>query len=199
MAGKAGELLKKTVLELGGSDAYLVLEDADLEAVDHVCHQPLINAGQSCIAAKRFIVVEPSSTHLRTLREKDAAGQGRHPLAEQTQVGPLARHDLRETAPTGRASWPEGRMSARRDIPDGRGAFYPPTVLTNVTKGMPAYDEELFGPVAAIIPVRDEAQPSVSPTIPILGLGAAVFTRMWPGERFAATSWRLVVLSSTRS
>jgi succinate-semialdehyde dehydrogenase/glutarate-semialdehyde dehydrogenase len=162
VAGKAGEMLKKTVLELGGSDAYVVLEDADVEEAVATCTvSRLINAGQSCIAAKRFIVVEPiRKTFEQLFVKKMAAQKMGDPLEDGVTIGPQARHDLRdelhrqveESIKKGAACPLGGR------IPDGKGAFYPPTVLTDVKKGMPAYGEELFGPVAAIIPVKDEVE-----------------------------------------
>jgi succinate-semialdehyde dehydrogenase/glutarate-semialdehyde dehydrogenase len=162
VARKAGEMLKKTVLELGGSDPYLVLEDADPEFAATVCTRGrLVNAGQSCIAAKRFIVVDAVRREFedRFVQKMKAARTG-DPLSEETQLGPLARHDLRDQLHRQvEASIRKGaRCLVGGTIPAGPGAFYPPTVLTDVAKGMPAYDEELFGPVAAVIGAKDEAQ-----------------------------------------
>jgi succinate-semialdehyde dehydrogenase / glutarate-semialdehyde dehydrogenase len=191
VARKAGEMLKKTVLELGGSDPYLVLEDADPELAASVCAKGrLVNGGQSCIAAKRFIVVEPVRREFeqRFVQKMKAARQG-DPLSMETEIGPLARLDLR-----GALHWQVEQSMQRGarcllggEIPAGPGAYYPPTVLTDVAKGMPAYDEELFGPVAAIIPVRDEAEAIATANDSLFGLGAAVITgdRM-RGERIAA-------------
>jgi len=190
VASKAGERLKKTVLELGGSDAYVVLEDADLEATVTTCvASRLINAGQSCIAAKRFIVVEA----IRQRFEEAFVAQMRQakmgdPLEEQTQVGPMARYDLRdELHQQVQASVAQGATCLLGGaIPEGQGAYYPPTVLTHVTKGMPAYDDELFGPVAAIIAVPDEATAIRVANDSVFGLGAAVFTQdVAKGERIA--------------
>jgi len=190
VAAQAGSVLKKTVLELGGSDPYLVLEDADLEAaVMTSVNSRLINAGQSCIAAKRFIVARPTIDEFTTpfvaLMKSKTVGD---PLAEGTEVGPQARHDLRD------ALHQQVRSSIERgaslllggEIPPGDGAFYPPTVLTKVKPGMPAYDEELFGPVAAIIEAQDEDDAVRIANDSIFGLGAAVFTRdLARGERVA--------------
>jgi len=191
VARKAGEMLKKTVLELGGSDPYLVLEDADIELAASVCTKGrLVNAGQSCIAAKRFIVVDAvrSEFEPRFVQKMQAARLG-DPLSIETEIGPLARHDLRDGLhqQVERSVQQGARCLLGGKIPNGPGAFYPPTVLTDVAKGMPAYDEELFGPVAAIIPVADEAQAIAVANDSVYGLGGAVITRdVLRGERIAA-------------
>ena len=190
VAAKAGSVVKKTVLELGGSDPYVILEDADLEQTVATCvASRLINSGQSCIAAKRFIVVEAVRKAFETrfveLMQQKQMGD---PLQEDTEVGPQARHDLRDDLHRQvRESVEKGAtLLLGGEVPDHRGAFYPPTVLTDVTKGMPAYDEELFGPVAAIIPVADEAEAIRVANDSLFGLGAAVFTRdVEKGERIA--------------
>jgi succinate-semialdehyde dehydrogenase/glutarate-semialdehyde dehydrogenase len=191
VARKAGEMIKKTVLELGGSDAYVVLEDADLEATVKTCvASRLINAGQSCIAAKRFVVVDSIRqrfeaafvAQMRTAKVGD-------PMDEHTQVGPLARHDLRDDLHQQvQASLAQGATCLLGgEIPESTGAYYPPTVLTQVKKGMPAYDDELFGPVAAIIAVPDEKSAIRVANDSVFGLGAAVFTQdIARGERIAA-------------
>jgi succinate-semialdehyde dehydrogenase/glutarate-semialdehyde dehydrogenase len=191
VARKAGEMLKKSVLELGGSDPYLVLEDADLELAAKVCTKGrLVNGGQSCIAAKRFIVVEKvrSEFEQRFVQQMTAIRQG-DPLSMDTEIGPLARHDLRDAlhGQVVRSIQRGARRLLGGEIPAGPGAYYPPTVLTDVAKGMPAYDEELFGPVAAVVPVRDEAQAIAVANDSVFGLGAAVMTRdLARGERVAA-------------
>lgn len=191
VAKKAGAMVKKTVLELGGSDAYIVLADADLEAAVTTCvASRLINAGQSCIAAKRFIVVEPLRERFeeRFVAQMRAAKIG-DPMQEDTTAGPLARHDLREDLHRQvQESIAQGATCLLGgEIPEGKGAFYPPTVLTNVKKGMPAYDEELFGPAAAIIPVQSEEEAIRVANDSVFGLGAAVFTKdVAKGERIAA-------------
>ena len=193
VAAKAGEVLKKTVLELGGSDPYLVLEDADLEAAAETCvASRLINSGQSCIAAKRFIVVDAVRRRFEDLFvEKMKAKRMGDPMDEQTEVGPLARHDLRDDLHRQVAQSVErgARLLLGGSPPPGKGAYYPPTVLTDVRKGMPAFDEELFGPVAAIVGVPDEAAAVRAANDSPFGLGAAVFTRDTArGERLAATA-----------
>ncbi len=193
VARKAGEMLKKTVLELGGSDPYLILEDADLEAAAAVCARGrLINSGQSCIAAKRFLAVESIRSRFEPLFvEKMRAVKMGDPLAEDTQLGPQARRELRDDLHRQvEASVAKGaRLLLGGTIPDGPGAYYPATVLTDVRKGMAAYDEELFGPVAAIIPVADEEAAIAAANDSVFGLGGAVLTRdLARGERIAAES-----------
>ena len=193
VARRAGDMLKKTVLELGGSDAYLVLDDADLELAARVCTRGrLVNGGQSCIAAKRFIVVDSVRHEFeeRFVQQMKAARQG-DPMAMETEIGPLARHDLRDALHEQVTQSIErgARCLLGGEVPSGPGAFYPPTVLTDVAKGMPAHDDELFGPVAAVIPVRDEAQAIAVANDSVFGLGAAILTRdITRGERIAAES-----------
>lgn len=181
VAAKAGEMLKKSVLELGGSDAYVVLEDADLEAAAETCvTSRLLNAGQSCIAAKRFIVVESVAEEFtQHVVKLMAAKKMGDPTDASTDIGPQAREDLRddlhrqvEDSVSKGASLQLGGK-----IPDGKGAYYPPTLLTNVKPGMPAYDEEMFGPVAAIITAADEEEAINIANDSPFGLGSAVFTR----------------------
>jgi succinate-semialdehyde dehydrogenase/glutarate-semialdehyde dehydrogenase len=191
VARKAGEMLKKTVLELGGSDPYLVLEDADLDLAAAVCAKArLVNAGQSCIAGKRFIVVDPvrRAFEERFVARMAAAKMG-DPLREETEIGPQARHDLRGALhrQVERSVAMGARCLLGGTVPEDRGAYYPPTVLTDVMKGMPAHDDELFGPVAAVIPVRDEAAAIAVANDSAFGLGGAVITRdLARGERIAA-------------
>ena len=190
VAARAGDLLKKSVLELGGSDPYLILEDADLEHAARVCARSrLINGGQSCIAAKRLIVVERvrQEFEARLVAELKRYRVG-NPLDESTQIGPMARLDLRdELHRQVRASVAGGaRVLLGCKQPTGPGSFYPPSALTDVSAGTPAYEEELFGPVAAILPVPDEAGAIRTANDTTYGLGAAVFTRdVERGERIA--------------
>ncbi|HIC89236.1 MAG TPA: NAD-dependent succinate-semialdehyde dehydrogenase, partial [Anaerolineae bacterium] len=191
VAGKAGSALKKTVLELGGSDPYVILKDADLEATVETCvTSRLINSGQSCIAAKRFIVVQPLyEKFIDLFVDKMRSKKMGDPLHESTVVGPLARFDLREELHFQvRASIDKGaRCLLGGQMPEGQGAFYPPTVLAEVAKGMPAFDEETFGPVAAVIPAADEREAIRLANDTCFGLGAAVFTRnIAHGEQIAA-------------
>jgi succinate-semialdehyde dehydrogenase/glutarate-semialdehyde dehydrogenase len=192
VASAAGIALKKSVLELGGSDPYIVLEDADLASAARVCAAArLINSGQSCIAAKRFVVVTRVLDVFTSLLvdEMRRAIVG-DPLSEDTQVGPLARRDLRDDLHRQvNASVSKGaRLLLGGRLPDGPGSFYPPTVLADVAPGMLAYDEETFGPVAAIIPATDDDDAIRKANDSPFGLGAAVFTRdLDRGERIAAT------------
>ena len=190
VAAKAGACLKKTVLELGGSDPYVVLEDADLEATAETCAAArLLNGGQSCIAAKRFVVVEPVLQKFQELLvERIRARRVGDPLEEGVDVGPQARRDLRdELVRQVEASVARGaRVLLGCTVPDGPGAFYPPSVLTGVAPGMPAFDEELFGPVAAVVAAKDETDAIRLANHTVFGLGAAVFTRdLERGERIA--------------
>jgi succinate-semialdehyde dehydrogenase/glutarate-semialdehyde dehydrogenase len=191
IAAKAGEMIKKTVLELGGSDAYVVLEDADLEFAAETCAASrMINGGQSCVSAKRFIVVESVFERFEKLFVAKMDGQRMgSPLEEGTTLGPLARHDLRDQLHEQvRASVKLGaKVLLGGQIPPGPGAFYPATVLSGVTPGMPAYHEEFFGPVASLICAKDEKDAVRIANDTSFGLGAAVFTRdIKRGERIAA-------------
>jgi succinate-semialdehyde dehydrogenase/glutarate-semialdehyde dehydrogenase len=191
VASQAGAVRKKCVLELGGSDAYVILADADLEAAAAACAESrLLNAGQSCISAKRFVVVEEVREEFtRRMTERMAATRVGGPLSEDTQLGPLARADLRDDLhrQVSESVAAGAEILIGGDIPPGDGAFYPPTVLANVEPGMPAHDEELFGPVAAIIAADDEQAAIAAANNSRFGLGAAVFTRdRARGEEIAA-------------
>lgn len=191
VAQKAGSLIKKTVLELGGSDAYVVLADADLAKAAEICvNSRLINGGQSCIAAKRFIVVKSIEKEFtRLFVEKMKAKKIGDPMQPGVDLGPQARIDLRdELHEQVRTSITKGaKCILGGEVPAGNHAYYPPTVLTHVKKGMPAYDEELFGPVAAIIKANDEAHAIALANDSVFGLGAAVFTQdQAKGEQIAA-------------
>lgn len=191
VAAEAGAVLKKTVLELGGSDPYIVLDDADLESAARTCVEArLINSGQSCIAAKRFIVVdrvrEAFTNRFVALMKEKKTGD---PLADGTDVGPLARRDLRDSVheQVGVSIARGAKCLLGGEVPAGDGAFYPPTVLADVAPGMPAYDDEIFGPVAAIIAAKEEADAIRIANDTIFGLGAAVFTQdLARGERVAS-------------
>lgn len=181
VAAAAGAAMKPGVFELGGSDAYLIFGDADLAQAAEICAQArLVNSGQSCIAAKRFIVVRSVRREFeRRLVERVSARRVGDPTNPATEVGPLARADLRDALDAQvRASVRRGARVLLGGHPlDGPGSFYAPTVLTEVRPGMPAYTEELFGPVAAIIAVRDENEAIEVANDSRYGLGAAVFTR----------------------
>lgn len=177
----AGAALKPCVLELGGSDPYIVLADADLDHAAEVCARArLLNAGQSCIGAKRFVVVESvrAAFEQKFVARMAARRQG-PPTAPDTDFGPLARSDLRAHlhAQVTRSVRRGARLLLGGAMPRGRGFFYPATVLADVRPGMPAYDEELFGPVAAIITARDENDALAIANDTPYGLGAAIFTR----------------------
>lgn len=180
VAATAGGELKKTVLELGGSDPYLVLADADLQAAAGACvASRLINAGQSCVAAKRFIVDRTvADDFLRRVVESMAQAVVGDPMAEETTVGPLAREDLRATLHDQvQRSVAQGASCILGGEADpGPGWFYQPTVLTDITPGMPAYEEELFGPVAVVIAAEDAADAVRIANDSVYGLGAAVFS-----------------------
>lgn len=191
VAAKAGSLIKKTVLELGGSDAYLVLADADLELAANVCASSrLINSGQSCISAKRFIVEKSvEKEFIRLFKAQLAAKTCGDPLDEHTDLGPLARTDLRDQLHEQvlKSITLGARIGLGCTVPPGPAAAYPPSVLTGVKKGMPAYDEELFGPVAAVIRAKNEADAIRIANDSAFGLGGAVFSRdVKKAERIAA-------------
>jgi succinate-semialdehyde dehydrogenase/glutarate-semialdehyde dehydrogenase len=190
VAAKAGKLLKKTVLELGGSDPYIILEDADLESAVKTCVESrLLNSGQSCIAAKRFVVVEAVRQRFEDMFvEQMRMKKMGNPLEEDIDVGPQARFDLCENLhrQVSQSIVKGAKCLLGGEIPKGKGAFYPPTVLTGVRKGMPAYEEEIFGPVGAIISVEDENEAVQVANDSCFGLGAAVFTGdIKRGERIA--------------
>ncbi len=190
VASLAGSLIKKTVLELGGSDPYIVLEDADLEKAAMSCvTSRLINAGQSCIAAKRFIIVENVYNEFEKLyfefMSKKKMG---NPLDETNDLGPQASLQLRDELHDQvlRSIRQGAKLILGGKVPEMDGAYYPPTILSNVKPGMPAFDDELFGPVAALIKAKDENDAIELANKSIFGLGAAVFTKdIERGERIA--------------
>lgn len=181
VAALAGAAMKPGVFELGGSDPAIVLRDADLDHAAEVCAQSrLLNSGQSCVCAKRFIV-EGAVLRDFTTRfvARIAARRVGDPADSATAVGPLARADLRDHLHTQVTR--SLRLGARallggQPLP-GPGFFYAPTVLAGVRAGMPAADEELFGPVAAIIAVPDAAAALRTANASAYGLGASLFTR----------------------
>lgn len=181
VASKAGECLKKSVLELGGSDAYLVLKDANLELAAEACVvSRLINAGQSCIAAKRFIIVEEIydeflELFINKMKEKKMGD----PMSADADIGPQASKHLRDNLHQQVLdSIDKGaKCLLGGEVPEGKGAFYPPTILVDVKEGMPAYDEELFGPVASFIKVKNEEEAIAVANHTSFGLGGAVFTQ----------------------
>jgi len=189
VAAVAGKAIKKSVLELGGNDAYIVLKDADIELAAEQCYQSrILNAGQSCIGAKRFIVVEevydPWLTAFKSKMEDCNMGD---PMQE-VDMGPMAREDLRDEVHEQVVSSVEkgAELLIGGFVPEQPGSYYPPTILTNVSPGMPAYEEEIFGPVASVIKVKDEREAIEVANDSIFGLGACVFTKdLSKGERIA--------------
>jgi succinate-semialdehyde dehydrogenase / glutarate-semialdehyde dehydrogenase len=189
VGAQAGEEIKPVVLELGGSDPAIVLADADLEAAaDMITTMRMINAGQSCIAAKRVIVEDAvHDEFVDLLRERMAALTMGDPREESTQVGPIARGDLRDELHSQvRRSVEAGATCVLGgEIPDGEGFFYPPTVLTGVTTDMAASCEETFGPIAAVLRVADADEALRAANASPYGLGASVFTTRERGEAMA--------------
>ncbi|ELY36640.1 NAD-dependent succinate-semialdehyde dehydrogenase [Natronorubrum tibetense] len=190
VAETAGSELKKSVLELGGSDPFVVLEDAPMEkTVETAVQARLINNGQSCIAAKRFIVVDDVYDEFleRFVEEMDAQTVG-DPSDEETDIGPQAREDLMEVLHGQVEETLEkgGECRLGGEPMDRDGAFYPPTVLTDVPDEAPADDEELFGPVASVFRVPDEEAAIEKANATRFGLGASVWTDdLERGERVA--------------
>jgi succinate-semialdehyde dehydrogenase / glutarate-semialdehyde dehydrogenase len=180
VAARAGAALKKCVLELGGSDPSIVLADADLDATATSCALGrFLNTGQSCVAAKRFVVVEEVRV---SFEEKLLAAMETWRLGDpgdpDTGMGPMARVDLRDALhdQVQRSVAAGARLVTGGTVPHRPGAWYPPTVLADVGPGMAAYEEELFGPVAAIVPARDEADAIRIANDTVFGLGASVYT-----------------------
>ena len=191
VATQAAGVLKKCVLELGGSDAYLVLDDADVEAAAEVATAArMVNGGQSCIAGKRFIaapaVYEAFGEALARRMAAIAMGDPRH---EATKLGPLQSVAARDAVhrQVAQSLAAGARRLTGAEVPDRPGAWYPPTVLTDVAPGMAAHDEEVFGPVAAVIRARDEADAIRIANDSPFGLGSGVLTAdIARGERIAA-------------
>ena len=180
VASEAGKVIKTTIMELGGSDAFIVCKDADLaKAVAAGITSRFSNAGQVCLAAKRFILVEEIADEFEKLFVKAAkAIRLGDPTDRATQMGPMARADLRDSL----HKQVEGSIAKGARVlcggkqPEGKGAFYTPTVLSGVTQGMPAFDEETFGPVAAIIRVPDVEAAVESANASQFGLSGNIWT-----------------------
>ncbi len=181
VASLAGTHLKKTVLELGGSDPYILFADADLDIAAQECVKGrMVNGGQSCIAAKRLLVdasiADEFTQRIQSLLSNYRMGD---PLDAETQLGPMAREDLRDTLhhQVTRSVAQGATLVIGGEIPEQSGWFYPPTLLTHVRPGMPVFDEETFGPVTAVCPfhTREEAWALANRTP--YGLGAAVFSQ----------------------
>jgi succinate-semialdehyde dehydrogenase/glutarate-semialdehyde dehydrogenase len=190
VASAAGAVLKKTVLELGGSDAYLVLDDADAEhAAEVAAVARMVNGGQSCIAGKRFIVLpEVKAAFEQALVRHMRVFEMGDPRDPKTRLGPMqsveARDGIHQQVKDSVAKG--ARLLLGGEVPDRPGAWYPATVLTDVKPGMPAHDEEVFGPVAAIIEAKDEADAIRIANDSEFGLGSGVLTSNHArGERIA--------------
>ena len=190
VASHAGSLLKKTVLELGGNDPYIILEDADLNnAVESCIAGRMLNTGQSCIAAKRFIVVKTRlDEFIDKVEQKINNMKMGDPLDSNIDIGPMVNTDARdELHQQVLMSIEKGaKLISGGKIPESDGSFYPPTLLTNVEPGMSAFDDELFGPVAVIISAKDQAHAIDLANKTNYGLGAAIFTAdLDKGEKIA--------------
>ena len=180
VAKEAASLSKKTVMELGSNDAFVVLEDADIDNAVEMCIQGrVINNGETCVAAKRFVVVDSVYDEFRdkfvAKCKKLKVGA---PPDENTDLGPMAREDLRdELHEQVKKSLDAGAsLTLGGVIPDSDGYFYPVTVLEDVSSGMPAYDDELFGPVASLIRARDDKQAMEVANDSRYGLGGGIFS-----------------------
>jgi succinate-semialdehyde dehydrogenase/glutarate-semialdehyde dehydrogenase len=180
VATASGGNIKKTVLELGGNDPYIVLEDADIELAAEQCAMSrLLNAGQSCIGAKRFIVVEEIyEEFLAIFKKKMENAQMGDPM-QAVDLGPMARVDLRNEVHNQVLESVEkgAELILGGHIPNHEGAYYPPTILVNVKPGMPAYEDEIFGPVASVIKVKNQIEAIKVANDSKFGLGACVFTQ----------------------
>ncbi len=180
VAAIAGKNLKKTVLELGGSDAYIILDDANLEkATDLATYGRLQNNGQTCIAAKRFIVLDSIyNNFLELFTQKMKKAKMGDPTNEDTYYGPLARVDLRDELhkQVEKTISQGGILVTGGKIPKQKGAYYPATILADLKPGMEAFDEELFGPVASVIRAKDEKHAIALANNSKFGLGSGVIT-----------------------
>lgn len=178
---KAAEQIKKSVLELGSNDAYLVLDEADLDLAVKTCVVGrTYNNGQTCVNAKRFIVTEKNyDAFVEKFAEKMGRLEMGDPTEEGTRLGPLAREDLRDTlaAQVDKSVEKGARVLVGGETPEGKGAFYPATVLVDVKPGQPAYDDELFGPVASVIKARDDEDAMRIANDSRYGLGGGIFCK----------------------
>ncbi|MDN5732913.1 MAG: NAD-dependent succinate-semialdehyde dehydrogenase [Psychrobacter sp.] len=178
---QAAKAIKKVVLELGSNDAFIVLEDADLDLAVETCTQArLINNGETCVAAKRFIVVDSVYDEFRQrIIDKFQSKKSGDPMDDSSDLGPLARKDLQEKLHEQvEDSVKKGAtVAVGGELPEGKGSFYPPTILENVKKGQPAYDDELFGPVASLIRAQDQEDALRIANDSRYGLGGAIFSK----------------------
>lgn len=178
---QAAKVIKKTVLELGSNDAFIVLEDADIDLAVVTCaHARLYNNGETCVAAKRFVVVDSIYDEFRDRLVKEFAKyELGDPMLETSKIGPMAREDLRtklheqveESAKKG------ATITLGGEIPAGKGAYYPATILEDVKPGQPAYEDELFGPVASLIRAKDQDDALRLANDSRYGLGGAIFSK----------------------
>lgn len=180
VAALAGKYLKRSVLELGGNDPFVVLDDANVtQVVEMAVKGRMVNAGQSCVASKRFIVVESlARTFIEEFKSKLQSMQMGDPMDEATDLGPLsteaAAESLRKQVDSAIQAGATVVIGGNR--PKGNGAFFNPTILTDITPEMPTYDQELFGPVASVYVVKDEAAAIQLANDSSYGLGGSVFT-----------------------
>jgi succinate-semialdehyde dehydrogenase/glutarate-semialdehyde dehydrogenase len=180
VAAAAGRNLKKVVLELGGSDPYVIFEDAEISSAAEICAQSrLLNTGQSCVSAKRFIVLDKvHDEFVEKLQEAMFSFRQGQPLNPETQLGPLAKPEFCEDLEAQvHQSLAQGAHLVRNEKTNRDSAFYPTTLLTNVKKGMRVYEEEVFGPVAAVIKAKTEEEAVRFANDTPFGLGAALFTK----------------------
>ncbi|MGO2073564.1 MAG: NAD-dependent succinate-semialdehyde dehydrogenase [Pseudoalteromonas sp.] len=181
VAERAGKQVKKTVLELGSNDAYMVLDDADLTLAVKTCMQGrMVNNGQTCVSAKRFVVVDALYDDFKkAIIEQFEGMKMGDPMSDDTDLGPMAREDLRdkihqqvqESVKAGASVVTGG------EIPEQTGYYYPPTLLENLSPGMPAYDDELFGPVASLIKAKDNDDAMRIANDSRYGLGGGIFSK----------------------
>jgi succinate-semialdehyde dehydrogenase/glutarate-semialdehyde dehydrogenase len=181
IGAKAGKQLKKAVLELGSNDAYIVLEDADMEIAVEACVKGRIyNNGETCIAAKRFIVVDAVYDEFKEAFVK-AMKNIKHgdPNSDKSDIGPMARKDLRdELHEQVQNSVAHGAtVLCGGEMPEGKGYYYPATVMENIHPGQPGYDDELFGPVASLIKAKDAKDAMRIANDSRFGLGGGIFTK----------------------
>ena len=181
VAEQAAKHLKKTVLELGSNDAYIVLDDADLDLAVETCAAGRIyNNGQTCVAAKRFIVTEKSyDAFVERFTEQMKTMAMGEPTDESTKLGPMSKTSLRDDlAKQVEDSVAKGaRVLCGGEVPAGKGAYYPSTVLVDVKPGQPAYDDELFGPVASVIKAKDDEDAMRIANDSRYGLGGGIFSK----------------------
>ncbi|WP_281967135.1 NAD-dependent succinate-semialdehyde dehydrogenase [Roseovarius nanhaiticus] len=178
---RAGKALKKTVLELGSNDAYLVLSDADLNTAVETCVTGRVyNNGETCVAAKRFVVVDSMYDAFRdAFVEKMSALKAGDPTSDDSDIGPMAREDLRDDLhdQVEQSVKNGATVLCGGEKPTGDGYFYPATVLADVAPGQPAYDDELFGPVASLIRAKDDKDAMRIANDSRYGLGGGILSQ----------------------